>query len=101
MKKNKLHKALDAGGVERSGKDARDAVRDAYAALGIEDMLDEKFDVEFARMTRLHVRRMAAERICQDELDAQISLVEVQRVLKVIKAGKASGCDDVLVEWLK
>ena len=66
-------------------------MRDAYAALGIEDVHDNNFDVEFARMTRLHVRRMAAERICQDDLDVQISLVEVKKVLKMIKAGKASG----------
>ena len=66
-------------------------------------MHDNNFDAEFARMTRLHVRRMAAERICQDELaiDVQISLVEVKKVIKLVKAGKATGCDEVLVEWLK
>ena len=43
---------------------------------------------------------MAAERICQDELDVQITVVEVEKVLKLLKAGKASGCDEV-VEWTK
>ena len=35
------------------------------------------------------------------ELGAQISLVEVKQVLKIIKAGKAAGCDEIMVEWLK
>ena len=35
------------------------------------------------------------------ELGAQISLVEVKHVLKIIKAGKAAGCDEIMVEWLK
>ena len=71
-------------------KDARDAVRDAYAALVVKDMLDTNFDAEFARMTRLHVRRMAAKRICQDELDINIAGaprgVEVKKVIKLTRS---------------
>ena len=96
-----LTKALNSKGEECTGQAAREAVRDAYAALGIEDVHDSNFDVEFARTTRLQVRRLKAERICQEELDAQISLVEVKQVLKIIKAGKAAGCDEIMVEWLK
>ena len=60
----KLEVVVDVKGAECRGKDARDAVRDAYAALGVEDLLDTNCDAEFARLTRLHVRRMEAERIC-------------------------------------
>ena len=97
----KFETALDAKGKEVRGEEAKKAVRDAYANLGIEDLHDAKFNVEFARQTRLYVRRMAAERIMQDELDSQFSLKEVHGVLKLLKAGKASGCDEILVEWLK
>jgi len=88
-------------GKECRGEETKRATRDAYAALGIEDMLDKNFDVELARMTRLHVRRMEAERIEQDELDKRFEITEVQAATKVLVAGKASGVDDVLVEWLK
>ena len=59
----KFETALDAKGKEVRGEEAKKAVRDAYANLGIEDLHDAKFNVEFARQTRLYVRRMAAERI--------------------------------------
>ena len=81
---SKFDTAFDAQGKERHREEAKKAVRDAYASLGIENLHDEHFDIEFARHTRLHVRRMAAERIQQDELDARFSLKELQAVLKLL-----------------
>ena len=101
VKSANLEVVLDAQGHECRGEEARKAIRDAYAALGIEDMYDKNFDVELARMTRLHVRRMEAERIEQDELDKQFDITEVQAATSALVAGKASGVDEVLVEWLK
>ena len=101
VKSTKLDVVLDSQGRECRGEEAKRAIRDAYAALGIEDMLDKNFDADFARVTRLRVRRMAAERIEQEELDKQFEINEVESVLKTLIAGKASGGDEVLVEWLK
>ena len=101
VKGAKLSVVLDAQGRECRGEEAKKAIRDAYAALGIDDMLDKDFDVELARMTRLHVRRMEAERIEQDDLDKRFEITEVQATIKALVAGKASGEDDILVEWLK
>ena len=76
-------------------------MRDAYSTLGKEDLLDDKFNQMFARQGVRDERRMSAERIQQEELDTKFSLKEVQNTLKRLKAGKAAGHDEILVEWLK
>ena len=96
-----LSTVLDARGNECSGEKAREAVRDAYSTLGKEDLLDDKFNQMFARQGVRDERRMSAERIQQEELDTKFSLKEVQNTLKRLKAGKAAGHDEILVEWLK
>ena len=102
MKSSKvLGTVLDAKGKECRGQEARDAVREAYRGLGLEDLDDAKFDVVFAKQCQDHVRRMETERIQQDELDHKFSMAELEVVLKKLKTGKASGEDEILVEWVK
>ena len=86
-----LDTVLDANGVEKRGREARQAVQDAYHALWMEDLEDQKFDERYARHTRLFVRRVEAERRQQDELDSQFVMKELEAAIKSLEAGKAWG----------
>ena len=52
--KSSLNTVLDREGKEVRGQEGREAVKEAYRGLGVEDMDDVKFDQEFARMCRSH-----------------------------------------------
>ena len=67
-------KCVDAKGAEHKGSEVMEVVREAFKALGIEDMEDDKFDKKFALEVRRSVRRAAAERIRQDELDEKFTM---------------------------
>ena len=96
-----MDKVVDAKGAEHKGSEVKEVVREAFKALGIEDMEDDKFDKKFALEVRRSVRRAAAERIRQDELDEKFTMEELRAVLKKLKAGKATGVDEIMAEWMK
>ena len=101
-KKADLAVVIDAKGEEKRGEAAKAAVREAFHALGVEDLDDKKFDQLFARRILEFVRRKEGERIeCMEELDGRFSVEELQAVLKRLKNGKAAGVDDIIAEWLK
>jgi hypothetical protein len=84
----------------------------AWMSLGLEDMEDERFDEEFAKMIGEEAKRMRREekesdrRESNDErtvrwINAPILLKEVRGVMTRLKKGKAMGVDGLITELFK
>ena len=89
-------------GTEHRGAAARKVVRETFAQLGRHNRTDTNFDAAFEERVRSVIERWnkrgKQERIDKDspDLDGNISLEEVQDVILLLKAGKASGADEIL-----
>lgn len=79
-------------------------------SLGLEDMDDDKFDKEFAKMIVEDMRMKALDDRagwvndrCHngDELNDKITFGELRRAIKVLKRGKAAGVDEWVNELIK
>ncbi len=75
-------------------------MREAYHALGVENIDDPAFDADFARRIRGEVRWAAAERLECESLDKPLSLREVRLVVKEMSKG-AGGPDEILSERIR
>jgi hypothetical protein len=97
--------------VEVKGVEGRDRVwKEAWMSLGLEDMSDEKFDNEYARMVVEEMKmRELDERAgwvndrCEngDELNARITFFELRKAIKGMKRGKAAGVDEWVNELIE
>ena len=95
--------ALDSKGVEVYGDAVLGVWRTAYEKLGKEGQV-AGFGEDWKDQVEGEVERMETESKEQEssvELDSVISLGEVKRAVKDLKAGKAAGSDGVVNELIK
>ena len=90
---------------EVSGEGVFEVWKESYRKLGIEDEKDPTFDVEFgkkvtAEQETIYGQSFNDDNICA-ELDRPINVQEVSDAIKRLKAGKASGNDEIVAEILK
>jgi hypothetical protein len=101
--KAEIEVLVDKEGREGRGEEVLRIVKEAWEELGVEDINDARYDIEFGRLVREQVRGMedeSREEECE-ALDKAIDYEEVEMVVRKMVKGKAAGCDEIITEWLK
>ena len=94
--------ALNEVGEEVFGDEIKLVWKEAYKKLGGLNLDREDFDNNFAKEIEEEIKEMTRKsHDYNDELGKQISLDEVEKIVKRLKNGKASGVDGVVNEILK
>ncbi|NRA91850.1 MAG: hypothetical protein HRU26_04045 [Psychroserpens sp.] len=92
-KKELWDTALNDEGIEVTGEKMKLAWKEAYRKLGAENLDKEEFDNEFAKDVDEDIEEMIKESTNNNsELGEQITLDEVQKVVKRLKKRQSSQC---------
>ena len=96
---------MNERGEEVKGEEVKEVWKQAFRGLGIEDIEDEKFDVEFCKETIEQQKQLTIEsyeeKNVQEELDKELDQRDTRDAVNRLKLGKAAGCDEVVAEILK
>ena len=94
--------ALNEECEEVFGEDIKLVWKEAYRKLGATDLDQEYFDNDFADNVEDEIEDMMRKSYDhKEDLDRQISVKEVEKIVKRLKNGKASGVDGIVNEILK
>ena len=94
--------SLNEEGEEVTGEKIKLVWKEAYKKLGELNLEKEDFDNKFADEVDKEVEEMINKsHEYKDELGVQITLAEVQKIVKRLKNGKAAGTDKIVNEILK
>ena len=95
---------LDEKTREISGEGVMKVWKEAFRSLGVENVKDEKFDIEFCKKTIENQEEIEAESHdltnFNPALDSPITQEETTEAIRKLKLGKASGCDGMAAEIL-
>ena len=105
-KKKKKHvcdTTLNEDGKEVTGEKIKIVWKEAYKKLGEKDLDKHEFDNEFGNEIDEEIEEMVSEsrEYYNNELDKPIMIVEVQKIVKKLKNGKAAGTDGIVNEILR
>ena len=103
-KEDTSNTVLDEKKQEVSGEGVFEVWKEAFRVLGVEDMKDERFDVEFGekvvkQQEEIYENSFEATNF-RAELDSPININETVEAIKRLKLGKAAGNDEIVAEIL-
>ena len=96
---------IDENKQEVKGEEVLKVWEKAFHELGVENMKDEKFDIEFGEKILKKQEEIQFESFSptnfKPELDSPINIDETKEAIKKLKLGKAAGKDEIVAEILK
>ena len=93
---------MNSEGEEVIGDEIKLVWKEAYRKLGQEFIENENFDEEFAKQVEKEIEDMIQNNNEKfSELDIQITLEEVEKIVSRLKNGKAAGTDGIVNEILR